>query len=225
MSVYLTVGRHAAYEMMSAFPITSFGIADTGLLCPLLVRQAKKVDAIFYSPTPRCAATAQVISLMTDCTLLFKDNRLCEGATKKDSRAFYEEVVQKAQENNWEHIHVVTHLYNVNEMLYDDTRCMPDVEYSRWVVRQADCWEDMLKPRGFVDVPPQYRAECLKLIGINDRFSKREAMWKAGIDDEADYDRSLSLAAKVLDIMDMKLAFDETVDEILAHVKRSIEQV
>mgnify|MGYP001522616285 FL=1 len=50
-------------------------------------------------------------------------------------------------------------------------------------------------------------------------------MWKAGIDDESDYDRSLSLAAKVLDIMDMKLAFDETVDEILAHVKRSIDQV
>lgn len=64
----MTVGRHAAYEMMSAFPITSFGIADTGLLCPLLVRQAKKVDAIFLFSD---------IALCSDGSGDFTDDRLC----------------------------------------------------------------------------------------------------------------------------------------------------
>lgn len=219
MSVYLTVGRHAAYDMMSGFPIALHGIADTCLLCPILTGQAKSVDVIFYSPVDRCAETARVVSLLTGCSLMKEDERLVFGNEKKQGREFYQDIIAQAQKNGWKHVHVVTHMENVDQILYDDVKCT-GIPYSRWIVRQADCWDDMLKCRGYVDVFPRFRESILKLCVIDKSFPRDKAKWHFGAFDDEDYDRSLAMAYQIWNFFEQeKDGYHASFDRIIAYAK------
>lgn len=156
MTVFFSYSRHEPYERYSAgYPITSAGIADAWISGPVLEDFSCPIDVIYTSPLARAKATAAVRGKSVDCPEIIVTNALQEDAASDEVLDFKENIISKAEDRQYRHIHFVTH-QPVVATLGGAFSTSPGTIY----VEKAEHWSAMM----------QKDTEILKILPVEERL-------------------------------------------------------
>ena len=191
--VILTIGRHAAYDVGSFYPLSAFGVADVIWQTEYMLRHYPIPDIIFSSFSSKCQLTARIRrKVMQDKPRFMLEDCLEEWTQAHSIKLRFAEILQRAEERDWTHVHIVAG-QRVIDVLCPGAEPVP---MGNWLSLTAKSREDIKEHR--FELKNLRRVLSSAEMGYDFAKTYAETIGQYEYENETEFERIIELRKKAL---------------------------